>query len=175
LLHFTLGENMCILSNLAAAGNSSLIPDHTISPPRLLEWAEAETEAAEQYMRTVASAAGELPETVRQRIYDRAVDNIKDSPLALGTAGFDAWAISARAVPFLLWLSVRVRHPSVTRNQVAGWLNGPRGREIARAVWDLWGYGDEKKVTAGSSACECGQPCSESSSQPESHLRQSAD
>ena len=136
------------LQNLTASGNSSLIPDHTISLPRLLEWADAESEADEQYLRSVALASAELPDAIRKQMQDRAVDNLKDSPLALGTAGFDAWAISARAVTFLLWLSLRIRHPAVTRHQCAEWLAGPNGQRIAQTVWDLWGYGTEKKVSA---------------------------
>jgi hypothetical protein len=163
------------LQTLTASGNSSLIPDHTISPPRLLEWADAESEAAEQYLRAIALASAELPEAIRHHMQQRAVDNLKDSPLALGTAGFVAWAISARAVTFLLWLSLRIRHPGVTRHQCAQWLAGPNGQRIAQAVWDLWGYGIEKKVFGWREEAKSGRLSTASSEPSELNLNRSAD
>jgi len=124
------------------------VPGATLSPPRLVEWAEAETEAARHYLRTVAQASAALPEVVRQAMYARAVDNLKDSPPVFGSPAFDAWAVSAGALPFLLWLSLRKGQPRTTRVQAAELLAGPEGESIAKAVWDLWGYRGEKKSPA---------------------------
>jgi hypothetical protein len=139
---------MSDLQHLTAAGNSSLIPGHTISPPRLIEWAEAETEAAENYLRTVVRASADLPSATRDSLHARAVDNLRNSPFAFGSAGFDAWALSAAAMPFLLWLSLRIRHPRVSRNSAAEFLRRSNSDDIIKAVWDAWGYDGRKNPPA---------------------------
>jgi hypothetical protein len=137
---------MSELSNLTASGNSSIIPGITLSPPRLIDWAEAEIEAAQHYLRTVARSAGELPESARAAMYSRAVDNLRGDPFAFGSRAFDAWAMSAAALPFLLFLSLRQCQPQTSRNQAADLLSGPDGGAVAASVWDLWGYQDQKKA-----------------------------
>lgn len=139
---------MSDLQDLTAAGNTTAIPGKTISPPRLIEWAEAEVEAAHHYLRTITQAASELGDTIRHAMHSRAIDNLKNDPIVFGSPGFDAWALSASALPFLLWLSLRIRHPRLTRNQAAEYLAGPDGNTIAKALWDLWGYRDAKKTPA---------------------------
>jgi hypothetical protein len=139
---------MSDLQDLTAAGNSSVIAGLTLSPPRLVDWAETEIEAAQQYLRNIARSSAEFPETVRQQMYVRAVDNLQAGPFAFGSAAFDAWALSAVALPFLLYLSLRVRQSQITRLRAAELLSGPDGQTIARAIWDLWGYHDAKKTPA---------------------------
>ena len=151
---------MSDLQDLTAAGNSSVIPGSTLSPPRLIEWAEAESEAAEQYIRNISRAAMELPEPARAHLQSRAADNLLNSPPVFGSEAFDAWATSAGAVPFLLWLSLRISEPQVTRQEAAELLAGERGETIARAVWDLWGYRAAKKShapAAGGDGANCSQ------------------
>jgi hypothetical protein len=136
------------LQELASSGNSAVIAGHTLRAPRLIEWADAEIEANRNYLQSVALAAAELPEGVRQGMHARAVDNLKDHPLVFGSAGFDAWALSAGALPILVWLSLRISQPKVSRQQAAQILSSGDGDAIARAVWDLWGYRDAKKRPA---------------------------
>jgi len=137
---------MSVLGDLTAAGNSELLPGHTLSVPRLLEWAEAEQEAQRQYLWAVADAAAALGGTARETMYSRAVDNLKSCPFAFGSAAFDAWATSAGALPFLLWLSLRIKEPRITRTQAAELLVQHDARQIMPAVLDLWGYRVQKKA-----------------------------
>jgi len=139
---------MSVLTDLTAAGDSATIPGHVLSPPRLLEWAEAEQEAQRQYLWAVADAAAGLHNATRDAMYLRAVDNLKTSPFAFGSAAFDAWATSASALSFLLWMSLRIKQPRLTRAQAAELLVQHDARRIMSAVLDLWGYRVQKKAPA---------------------------
>ncbi|MDP9175546.1 MAG: hypothetical protein M3O30_17020 [Planctomycetota bacterium] len=139
---------MTDLQSLTATGNSTAIEGMTLSPPRLIDWAEAEAEAAQSYLRNIARGCAELPPQTRQQIHARAVDNLQSAPFAFGGQPFDAWALSAAACPTLLYLSLRSHHPQIARNKAADLLNGPDGQTIAQAIWDLWGYPSEKKAEA---------------------------
>lgn len=137
---------MSVLTDLTAAGDSEIIPGHVLSVPRLLEWAEAEQEAQRQYLWIVADAAAGLPAAAREAMYVRAVDNLKSCPFAFGSASFDAWATSAGAMPFLVWMSLRIKQPRLTRAQAAELLIQHDARRIMSAVLDLWGYRVQKKA-----------------------------
>jgi hypothetical protein len=155
---------MSILGDLTAAGNSEIIPGHVLSVPRLLEWAEAEQEAQRQYLWTVADAAAALGAPARDAMYTRAVDNLKSSPFSFGSAAFDAWATSAGALPFLLWLSLRIKEPRMTRAQAAELLARQDARQIMAAVLDLWGYRVQKKAPARPQPAPGGQSTGDVSS-----------
>jgi|HubBroStandDraft_1064217.scaffolds.fasta_scaffold169133_2 hypothetical protein len=160
---------MTILGDLTAAGNSEIIPGHMLSVPRLLEWAEAEQEAQRQYLWAVADAASALSAPARETMYSRAVDNLKSSPFAFGSAAFDAWATSAGALAFLLWLSLRIKRSRMTRAQAAELLLQHDARRIMPAVLDLWGYRLQKKASnrppAVTAAVSTGEASSAASSE----------
>jgi hypothetical protein len=139
---------MSVLGDLTAAGDSEIIPGHTLCVPRLLEWAEAEQEAQRQYLWTIAEAASALGAPARDAMYQRAVDNLKSSPFSFGSSAFDAWATSAGALPFLLWLSLRASEPRMTRAQAAELLIQQDAKRIMPAVLELWGYRLQKKAPA---------------------------
>jgi hypothetical protein len=147
---------MSVLTDLTAAGDSATIPGHVLFPPRLLEWAEAEQEAQRQYLCTVADSAAGLPAAARDTMYLRAVDNLKSSPFAFGSAAFDAWATSASALPFLVWLSLRINEPGMTRAQAAELLVQHDARRIMGSVLDLWGYRVQKKAPPRTPAATAG-------------------
>jgi len=135
---------MSALTDLTAAGDSSTLPGLLLSPPRLLEWAEAEQEAQRQYLSSIA--ATDLPTAARDAMYARAIDNLRDAPFSFGSPQFDAWATSASALPMLLWLSLRIKQPQITRSAAAELLIHHDNAQIIAAVLNLWGYRAEKKT-----------------------------
>lgn len=136
---------MSELKTLIALGDSSVFPGHTLSIPRLIEFAEAEEEAAAQYLRSIARSAAALPAQVRDALHQRAVDNLRAHPFSYGSAAFDQWALSMSAAPFLTWLLLRIRHPKLTLSEASQLLcEGDYAARVG-AVWSLWGYKPTKK------------------------------
>ena len=140
---------MSDLKDLTALGDSTTFPGFILSPPRLIEFAEAEEEAAAWYLRRIAKSALGLPEAARQAFHERAIDNLKSNPFSFGAVGFDRWALSMSAASFLTWLLLRIKRPEMTLAQAAGLLNEAEN-PLAKmnAVWNLWGYRVQKKSPA---------------------------
>jgi hypothetical protein len=134
------------LKDLVALGNSNIFPGHTLSVPRLIEFAEAEEEAAAQYLRSIARSAAALPAPVRDALHQRAVDNLRSHPFSYGSAAFDQWALSMSAAPFLTWLLLRIRHPKITLSEASQLLCEGEYTAKFGAVWSLWGYKPAKKI-----------------------------
>ncbi|MGD0138361.1 MAG: hypothetical protein ABSD28_05750 [Tepidisphaeraceae bacterium] len=136
---------MSDLKDLVALGDSSTFAGHVLSPPRLIEFAEAEEEAAAQYLRGIAKAAAALPATVRDALHQRAVDNLRGHPFSYGSAAFDQWALSMSAAPFLTWLLLRIKHPKMTLSEASQLLCEGEYAAKVGAVWSMWGYKPTKK------------------------------
>lgn len=136
------------LKDLVGLGDSRSFPRYILSPPRLLEFAEAEEEAACQYLRGIARASLNLPASLRDALHQRAVDNLRAHPFSYGSAAFDQWALSMSAAPFLAWLCLRIAQPRLTLNEASQLLSG--GDYVAKvaAVWTLWGYKPAKKASS---------------------------
>src|SRR5271163_3775974 len=137
---------MSDLKDLVALGDTATFPGHTLSPPRLIEFAEAEEEAAAQYLRGIAKASAGLPPMVRDLLHQRAVDNLRSHPFSYGSAAFDQWALSMSAAPFLTWLLLRIRHPKITLSEASQLLSEGEYAAKVGAVWSMWGYKPAKKA-----------------------------
>lgn len=87
---------MSELKELVGLGDSAAFPGHVLSPPRLIEFAAAEEEAAAQYLRGIAKSAAALPAAVRDAIHQRAVDNLRTHPFSYGSHAFDQWCYRCR-------------------------------------------------------------------------------
>jgi hypothetical protein len=168
---------MSDLKELTGLGEASVFESHVLSPPRLIEFAEAEEEAAAHYLRRVARSASALAPGAREVMYQRAVDNLRSNPFAYGSLGFDQWALSMSAAPFLTWLLLRIKHPKLTLGDSAQLLACEDYSGKVGAVWSLWGYKPSKKTppppasagsagNAGASAPSAGEPSSPRSSGP---------
>jgi hypothetical protein len=139
---------MSDLKDLVGLGDSSVFPGHILSPPRLIEFAEAEEEAAAQYLRGIAKAAIALPAELRDALHQRAVDNLRGHPFSYGSAAFDRWALSMSASPFLAWLLLRIKHPKLTLAEASQLLCEGEYAGKVGAVWSMWGYKPTKKAAA---------------------------
>lgn len=139
---------MSELKELVALGDSTTFPGHILSPPRLIEFAKAEEEAAAQYLRGIAKASLALPATMREALHQRAVDNLRGHPFSYGSPAFDQWALSMSAAPFLAWLLLRIKHPKMTFNEASQLLCEGEYAAKVGAIWKLWGYTQPKKAPA---------------------------
>jgi hypothetical protein len=138
---------MSELKDMVALGDASVFPGHTLSPPRLIEFAEAEEEAASQYLRGIAKASAALPAGMREALHTRAVDNLRGHPFGYGSLAFDQWALSMSAAPFLAWLLLRIKHPKLTLAEASQLLCEGEYAAKVGAVWSLWGYKPPKKAS----------------------------
>jgi len=136
---------MSDLKDLVGLGDSSTFAGHVLSAPRLIEFAEAEEEAAAQYVRGIAKAAAALPAAVRDALHQRAVDNLRGHPFSYGSVAFDQWALSMSAAPFLTWLLLRIKHPKMTLSEASQLLCEGEYAAKVGAVWSMWGYKPTKK------------------------------
>jgi hypothetical protein len=137
---------MSDLKELVGLGDSGTFPGHTLSPPRLIEFAEAEEEAAAQYLRGIAKASTGLPPVVRDLLHQRAVDNLRSHPFSYGSTAFDQWALSMSAAPFLAWLLLRIKHPKMTLSEASQLLCEGEYAAKVGTVWSMWGYKPAKKA-----------------------------
>jgi hypothetical protein len=138
---------MTTLKDLVALGETTTFPAFTLSPPRLIEFAEAEEEAAAHYLRGIARAAATLPALVRDALHQRAADNLRSHPFSYGSAAFDQWALSMSAAPFLAWLLLRIKHPKLSLPEASQLLCDGEYAAKVGAVWSMWGYKPAKKAT----------------------------
>jgi hypothetical protein len=168
------------LKDLVAHGDTATFPGHTLSPPRLIEFAEAEEEAAAQYLRGIAKAAAALPAAVRDSLHQRAADNLRAHPFSYGSLAFDQWALSMSAAPFLTWLLLRIKHPKLTLPEASQLLCEGEYAAKVGAVWSLWGYKPAKKSPAPAEQKTPAQPqpppaTSPSTGEPSSPVSLAAD
>jgi hypothetical protein len=155
---------MSQLADLTAAGNSTAIPGHTISPPRLLELAEAEMEAARNYLAILHHSSRELPEAIQSTLHRQAADNLQASPFSFGTPRFNLWALSARGTQFIAWLSLRITEPSLRLAQAVQLLMDYPA--AAAAVLDAWGFKKKLPPMTKTPSQSTGQPSSTVSPSP---------
>jgi hypothetical protein len=143
------------LADLTAAGRSDVLPGYVLSPPRLREWGDAETEAAASYIRAVRQSCLGLPAEVSVALMQQALDLVASGEFGMGMPKLDAYLRSATAAPFALWLCLRVKHPQVTRDAVDEVTAATSEEDVARAVLELWGFlptGGAKKKTVSESS-----------------------
>lgn len=137
------------LSDIASTTNSDVLPGYVLSKWRLKEYADAENEFRESFLRESYAASVSLPAESQERAIDRANKYVGEGNLDYGTRGFKLRLFSARALPFLLWLSLRKLLPEMTREQVASLLTDNNEPQIKAAILKLLGYGGQspKKET----------------------------
>lgn len=153
------------MSELAALTNSNpeVIPGFILSRPSLAEIGLAEVEFAKKYLELIAHGVAAMPPKIGEAMAIDAKNDVLLAKFAWGNSVFNLWAMNKTSLPFLTWLSVRVKHASVTLEQVIGWYGGaPVDKDgkianddaMAEATWKLWGFDTDadpkKKGVAGS-------------------------
>lgn len=129
------------------APDSTTIPGWTISPPRLLEWRDVEEEARRSFMANAAEAVSDQPRYMQEIVLRVATENLLAFPLRYNSPMLNQWMLSASALPFLLWLSLRVRRPDVTPDQASEILAKADDLQVMRIrVSVLEGFGFESEA-----------------------------
>jgi hypothetical protein len=131
---------MSELANAVAAGISQPLPGYILSPPRLLEYGEAELEFENDYRANVRETSAHLPVEQQREIVKEAIELIQAGEFALRGKYFDRCCLNPKKLPLLVWLSLRVKHPQITREQIAELLTLENEPDVTRAVFELWGF-----------------------------------
>lgn len=131
---------MAGLKEVSAPGRSDALPGYILSRPRIREWAEAEEEAAQTYLRMIRSGCATLAPDVQRQMMGDAMDLISDGAFTMGMPKLDAFLRSAKSSAFIVWLCLNKKHPQITREQVATLITEEVEEAVARAALELWGF-----------------------------------
>lgn len=143
---------MADLADITAAGRSDVIPGHILSPLTLRDYGSCELEWEAQARADALVMAGGMPDADRRSFIEQTVARIAGGRYAFGSQGFDDAALKTQNLPFLLYLSLRRKHPDMTREKAAEFLDGDNAPDIQSAVLSLAGYEVKKKETSSSPA-----------------------
>ncbi len=144
---------MSELGELTAAGRADLLPGHTLSPWRLVTIAEAEEEMERRHIATCVAGAIALPQPAQRLVAEAATRDIRDGAFKYRAPGFDRVLLSPSFTSLRLWLSLRARHPGVTRAQAARLITADNEIAVYYATCEMAGWSfAEKKARAGEAA-----------------------
>lgn len=140
---------MSDLAKLTAAPNATELPGYILSPFRLADLGELESEFERQHVATATAAAKDLPGDVRQQVITAAVKTIADGLYAWGSPAFDRKCLSASALPAMLWVALKAKHPLMTKAEAAKLITPENQYDLQKAVLELAGFSfDTKKAPA---------------------------
>lgn len=140
---------MSDLSDLSAAGISDVIPGHILSPLRLQEYGIASKEFAKEFMAIAAASAENLGDIVRDRMISLALAIVAGGSYRYGSQAFDAACKDPTAIPLLLWLSLQIKHPQMSRAEAVAFITPENQPEIRKAVLECAGFEFNPKKAAG--------------------------
>jgi hypothetical protein len=122
------------LAALTGAGRTDVLPGYTLSPWTLRDYGEMESEFARNYLATVCNAAASAPPEFAQAMISRALEDVKIGEFQWGRAAFKLNVFAATYVPLMLYLSLRTRHPEITREKAAALLTDGNRNMVHRAI-----------------------------------------
>lgn len=157
---------MSELANLTNAGRSDVLPGFTLSPFDLADFGECEAEFSRRHLARAGEAAAVAPPSMREKLLTIASNEAVSGAFNWGRLGFNMAAHSLARLPFLLWLSLRHKHPTTILEEVAGMVTPENRDQVRRAVLELMEYKfGEKKAVAGQ-VNQTSPPTGEKSSDP---------
>jgi hypothetical protein len=140
---------MSELSKLTGAGNTTALPGYTLSPPGLRELGEAESEFARSYLADVTAGAKDSDPETRKSVLKEATLLVANSHFNYYGVGFGLACMSARHIPFLVWLAARINKPDLTREQAEALLTRENEPAISRVVLEIMGVVPDPNARAG--------------------------
>lgn len=161
-------------AELAGAYRADVIPAHILSRPTLRQYATAEETFRRTYVTTVADglrAAGVTP-AIFEGVMRKVADDIRSFAIGYGTAEFDLWATAPTNGTLLVWLSLAVKHPTLTMEDAIKLIDAGDVNAIYDATLQLWGYlgrnepAPKKAVSQGSENPSPGKASIENSAPP---------
>jgi hypothetical protein len=144
---------MTELAQLAGAGRTDVLAGYELKPWRLIEYADAEQEFAQRHLRAAGEAAKDLPKEVADRVIALALADVKRGDFSWGVSNFDRQLFLASNLPFVLWLSLRQKHPKLKRVETAELLTDENQGVVQKAILEMLGFDfatpDKKKARQG--------------------------
>lgn len=120
-------------------GRADVIPGFILSKPTFKSRFDAEKEVVTRFMSEYANILSGLPENLVREGLMIGFQEVKYCGLREGAPANLVWMKSTGMLPFLTWLSIKVKHPQVTLEQTCQLFVDYNPDEIAMATWQLWG------------------------------------
>lgn len=131
---------MTRLAELTAATRSDVLPGYILSRPAIREWGDAEEEAVAVYMRRVRQSVNGCPADVQLAVIIAGLEKVAAGNFSFGMPDLDAFLRSASALPFIVWLSLRAKHPQVTREMAGAMVTPDNEVDVSQVALELWGF-----------------------------------
>jgi hypothetical protein len=139
---------MSELSKLTGAGNTTALPGYTLSPPGLRELGEAEAEFTQTYIADAAASTKVFDPETRKLYAEAAMEKVASGRFNYYGPGFRSCCLTARQLPFLLWLVTRIASPKLTREQARELITRENEVEVQRGVLEALGFDTRPNVKA---------------------------
>lgn len=131
---------MSELADLTAPPGADVLPGYTLSPFRLWQYAEAETEFARAHVALAGAAAVGMPSSIQEVTVRAALQDVAEGKFNYGADCFDRKALAQGSTPYLLWLCLRPKHPKITRPAAEALITPENEEAVYREVLLLMGY-----------------------------------
>lgn len=143
---------MSKLSELTAAPRSDILENYVLSPWTLAEFGEAEAEFERKHLERAALAASAtgISAEVKDQMLALANDDVRASRLSYGSPGFDRKMNDFCNLPFILFLTLRAKHPAITLSESMKLVPINDILNFQRSVLEIHRYvfGQKKTTTA---------------------------
>lgn len=120
-------------------GRADVVPGYIFSKPNFQSRFDAEKEITKRFMTEYATLLSGLPENLMREGLMLALQEVKYCGLREGAPANKVWMLSTGMLPYLAWLSIKVKHPQTTLEQTCQLFVDYNPDAIALATWQLWG------------------------------------
>lgn len=132
-------------TELGAVPRNDVIEGHTLSPLKIPAYGELQRHFEAMLLKIAAQACHDQPDAIQRLCMGVAQDLIARGRLRYGTREFDMALQSIDALPFLLHLCLRARHPRITPAAAALMVKDDAARpKIYEACLEMAGYSTKK-------------------------------
>lgn len=132
------------MNEIAPTTDSSTLPGYVLSRWRIIDYAEAEREFRDSFLRETYLASSVLPDVPRREAIRGAHEYVAEGNLDYGAKGFKLRLFSASALPFMLWLSLRKEMPEISREKAAQLITEANESPIKQSILVLIGLGGQQ-------------------------------
>jgi hypothetical protein len=142
----------------------------------LRQFAETEQEFVADYLASVGMAAARVPPLIGDRLIEKATIAVASGYLCCGSPEFNVQALLDHRLPFLTYVSLKVKHADITREQAEALAIAEDRDNLRKAIRAAMGYGSPNASAAKPAANKTntsetptsGQTSSDPSASPDS-------
>lgn len=155
------------LADILATPRHDILKGFVLSPFSIEMFEMAEQEFSRKHLAVTASAAENVTDRIAQMMLQIANNDVANRRFAFDTPGYRVCAFTNSNLPFMLWLSLSVKHPQLSQAEASKLLTSENEGAIRKAIFELQGYkprkteeDDSKKSKPGteSSSSETSSP-----------------